>query len=85
MIYVLTIRNKSGLPVLYKGTPFNKLVLEFVASDSGAAGSAVRDILLECSSGDPHHDRLLQDALEDTWSGEYYNDDKGLQVDWKSV
>lgn len=86
MIYVLTIRNKSGLEVTYKGTPFSKLVFEFVAPDRDVAGTVIRGVLEDCHAKDPYVHREFNDAIEDTLFADSYNSShSGLQIDWKSV
>lgn len=85
MIYVLTIRNKDSV-VTYKGTPINKLVLEFVAPDRDVAGSAMREVLNECRAEDAYKHREFIDAIEETHYAESYNSNQsGLQIDWKEV
>lgn len=86
MIYVLTIRNKCGTPVTYRGMPVNKLVFEFVAPDRDVAGSAMRGVLEDCRAEDPYKHREISDAIGETLYAESYNTSQsGLQIDWKAV
>lgn len=87
MIYVLTVRNKSGLQVTYKGTPVGKLVFEFAAPDSDVAVTAIRDVLQEFRATDGYLHRVFEDAIDDAREcAEFYsNNHSGLHVDWKVV
>ena len=87
MIYVLTVRNKSGLQVLYRGTPVAKLVFEFAAPDTDVAVTAIRNVLNEFKADDPYLHRVFEDAIDDAreYGDSYNNCHSGLQVDWKIV
>ena len=60
MIYVLTIRNKSGLPVTYQNTAMSKLVFEFAAPDADVAMDAIREVLREVRSTDAYMVRAIE-------------------------
>lgn len=89
MIYVLTIRNKSGLPVTYQNTAMSKLVFEFAAPDADVAMDAIREVLREVRSMDAYMVRAIEEAVDDSWDSSYkrvYNlSQSGLQIDWKEV
>lgn len=87
MIYVLTIRNKSGLQVTYKGTPVSKLVFEFAAPDTDVAITAIRGVLNEFKAENPYLQRIFEDAIDDArdYGDQYRNSHSGLQVDWKVI
>lgn len=89
MIYVFTIRNKSGLPVTYQNTPLSKLVFEFAAPDSDVAMDAIREVLREVHSSDAYMVRAIEEAVDDSRDSGYRNsynaNQSGLQIDWKVV
>lgn len=92
MIYVLTVRNKSNIPVVYNGTAISKLVVEFVAPDEEAGKAAIRNTLDGLSTQNPFMDRLIVEAMDSTtseeYTGHYFNAIGGaeaLQIDWKVV
>lgn len=92
MIYILTVRNKSDIPVVYNGTAISKLVVEFVAPDEEAGKAAIRNTLDGLSTQNPFMDRLIVEAMDSTTSEEYsdryFNAIGGaesLQIDWKEV
>lgn len=89
MIYVLTIRNKSGMPVTYQNTAMSKLVFEFAAPDADVAMDAIREVLREVRSTDAYMVRAIEEAVDDSWDSGYrktYNlNQSGLQIDWKEV
>ncbi len=89
MIYVLTIRNKSGLPVTYQNTAMSRLVFEFATPDSDVAMDAIRGILKEIRSTDAYLVRAIEEAVEDSrdkgYATSYNLNQSGLQIDWKEV
>ena len=89
MIYVLTIRNKSGLPVTYQNTAMSKLVFEFAAPDADVAMDAIREVLREVRSTDAYMVRAIEEAVDDSWDSGYRKthnlNQSGLQIDWKEL
>lgn len=89
MIYVMTIRNKSGLTVNYKKSPMMKLVFEFATPDGDVAMDAVRDVLQDVNTSDPYLASAIEEIKDDTRDSGFkdaYNFNlHGLQVDWKVI
>lgn len=92
MIYVLTVRNKTGIPVVYNGTAISKLVVEFVAPDEEAGKAAIRNTLDGLSTQNAFMDRLIVEAMDSTTSEDYTDHyfnaiggTESLQIDWKVV
>lgn len=87
MIYVLTVRNKSGLQVTWNGSPCSRLVYDFAAANSRMAKDVIDKVLLQLDSEDEHIKAGIQLIRDDLWDGGYEegysNTISGLQVSWR--